>query len=362
MAGGTGGHGGLQPSSEALVHEHDVVMLDLDGVVYVSGHPVPGAPEGIAAARDAGARIAFITNNASRPPEKVAAKLTAMGVPADPGDVVTSAQAAAHLLRERFGDGARVLMLGAAGLRAALEAEELIVVEPTDESLDDPDGTDFPRALVTGYGPDVLWRHVMRSAVLVSAGLPWVASNTDLSIPTSYGVAPGHGVLCRMLEQFTGVTPTVAGKPDRHLFEETIRRVGGERPLMVGDRLDTDIEGANRAGMPSLLVLTGVTGLPELVTAAPELRPTYLALGLEGLTEAHPAPVAQGPTHRIGAASAEVVGDRLQVTWPETDPPDPADWWRVAVSAAWHHLDSVGTAADIDDLQPPGHQGSDDAG
>ena len=106
------------------------------------------------------------------------------------------------------------------------------------------------------------------AAVLIRDGLPYVASNTDGSVPTEFGLAPGHGALVRLISEFAGVEPVVAGKPSRPLLDETIRRVGGERPLMVGDRLDTDIEGAYRIGVDSLLVLTGVTGLEELAAAS----------------------------------------------------------------------------------------------
>ncbi len=130
----------------------------------------------------------------------------------------------------------------------------------------------------------------MRVAVRVRDGLPWVASNADLTIPTAFGTAPGHGVLVGVLRDFSGVEPVVAGKPERPLLDETIRRVGGERPLMVGDRLDTDIDGALNVGCDSLLVMTGVTGLAELVAVPAGHRPTYVAAGLGGLLEAHRAP------------------------------------------------------------------------
>ena len=125
------------------------------------------------------------------------------------------------------------------------------------------------RALCTGYGPEVLWRDIMRAAVLVRDGLPWVASNTDMSIPTDFGIAPGHGVLVDMLSRFSGVTPASGREARATALEETIRRVGGSRPLMVGDRLDTDIEGAHNVGVDSLLVLTGVSGLHDLASALP---------------------------------------------------------------------------------------------
>ena len=195
----------LGSSTVPLCEAHDLAMLDLDGVVYVSGRAVAGAPEAIAAARDAGLRVAFVTNNASRPPEAVAEKLVHLGVPAWNEDVVTSAQAAARILAARLPPESRVLMLGAEGLGRALVEEALVPVRSLDEGE--------VAAVVSGYGPDVLWRDIMRAAVRIRDGLWWVATNTDLTIPTSYGLAPGHGVQVRMLEQFSGVTPEVAGKP-----------------------------------------------------------------------------------------------------------------------------------------------------
>ncbi len=237
----------LGSSDVPLSERYDLGMLDLDGVVYVSGDAVPGAPAHLERARDAGMRLAFITNNAARPPERVAAHLVELGVEATTDDVVTSAQAAARLLAERFGAGARVVALGSDGLIAALRDAGLVPVGVEDEAV----------AVATGYGPDVLWRDIMRVAVRVRDGLPWVASNGDYH--------DSDGVRRRPWARRAGRDPgevhrgdaTTAGKPERPLLDETVRRVGGRRPLMVGDRLDTDIEGARRAGVDSLLVLTG---------------------------------------------------------------------------------------------------------
>lgn len=330
----------LTASERPLTAAYDLAMLDLDGVVYISGHAVPGAAEAIAAARDAGMTCGFVTNNASRTPESVARHLTSLGVAALPRDVVTSAQAAARLIAARVPPESRVLMVGGEGLAAALIAEALIPVTAAEDGV---------VAVVTGYGPDVLWRDIMRAAVLIREGLWWVATNADLSLPTAYGTAPGHGVLVGMIEQFSGVSPETAGKPHRPLLDETIRRLGGQRPLMVGDRLDTDIEGAGRAGLDSLLVLTGVTGLAELAAAPPALRPTYLASDLTGLLRSHPAPVADEAAAVCGGWTARVADGRLGVTGQGiTD-----DWWRAAAVAAWRHLDAAGAPADLTGVQPP---------
>lgn len=331
----------LGTSEVPLSEGYDLAMLDLDGVVYIGGDAVPGAAAELSRAREAGMRLAFITNNASRTPDQVAGQLRGLGVAAEASDVVTSAQAAARLLADRFGPGARVVCLGAEGLEQALRATGLAPVGVTDEAV----------AIATGYGPDVPWAAIMRAAVRIRDGLPWVASNTDHTFPAAFGVAPGHGVQVAMLRDFAGVDPVVAGKPARPLLDETIRRVGGMRPLMVGDRLDTDIEGANAAGLDSLLVLTGVTGLAELAGARRELRPTYVAPDLGGLLEPQPAPVP-GPDpgeQRLGGWS--VVGDhgRLRVTGGGS----PGDWWRVVAAAAWQHLDATGEPVDLTATTPP---------
>jgi len=324
---------------------HDLAMLDLDGVVYVGPDAVPGAPQHLAAAREHNLRLAFITNNASRPPDTVAAHLTDLDVPAERTDVVTSAQAAASVLLDRLGEGAKVVMLGATGLEQALREAGLVPV-----GVEDDDAV----ALVTGYGPDVLWRDIMRAAVRIRDGLWWVASNTDLTIPTAFGVAPGHGVLVETLQRFSGIDPVVAGKPARPLLDETIRRVGGERPLMVGDRLDTDILGGRNADIDSLLVLTGVTGLADLVAAGPELRPTYVAADLAGLGEPQPEVEQSDGAWAVGGWRAEARDGVLGV---EGDG-SADDWWRAVACASWHHLDETGDAAGTDGLEPPAAVGS----
>lgn len=329
----------LASSSDALSLIHDLGMFDLDGVVYIGGEAVPGAAEHLEAVRDDGMRCAFITNNAARTPGTVAEHLCALGVTAQESDVVTSAQAAARVLRERVGAGAAVVVLGGEGLREAVVAEQLVAVDVEDEAA----------AIVTGYGPDVRWSAVMRAAVRIRDGLWWVASNTDATIPTPFGVAPGHGVLVETLQRFADVDPVVAGKPERPLLDETIRRVGGERPLMIGDRLDTDIEGARRAGIDSLLVLTGVTGLAELVAARPAERPTYLGADLGTLRERQVAPEPHGDGWSLGGWAAQVSAGRLECDGDGTV----ADWWRCVAAAAWTHLDATGDVVDVADLRVP---------
>ncbi|MFC6285379.1 HAD-IIA family hydrolase [Nocardioides sp. GCM10027113] len=335
----------LRATSTPLVETYDLVMLDLDGVVYVGDAPVPGAPDHLRRAREAGAHLAFVTNNASRPPAAVAEKLAGLGVEAHEEDVVTSAQAAARVLLERHGAGARVAVLGTHGLLEALRAEGLEPVGVDDEAA---------VALATGYGPDVVWRDVMRAATRVRQGLPWVASNADLSLPTPFGEAPGHGVMVDLISRFAGVEPVVAGKPERPLLDETVRRVGGSTPLMVGDRLDTDIEGAHRAGVDSLLVLTGVTGLEDLLAADPKHRPAYLSSDLAGLFGSHPAPEEDDGAWSCGGWRVRVTDGRLAASGGG----DVDDWWRCVAAAAWSHRDATGRPADSTDLRVPSADGA----
>ena len=234
-------------------------------------------------------RVAFVTNNAARTPEAVAAHLRDLGVAAEPDDVVTSAQAAATLVAERVPAGAPVLVVGGDGLRAALTERGLRPVASAD---------DEPAAVVQGFAPDVGWTLLTEGVVAVRRGLPWVASNLDRTIPTARGLAPGNGALVGVIAAVTGATPVVAGKPELALHEEAVRRTGAQRPLVVGDRLDTDIEGANRAGADSLLVLTGVTSPGELVCAAGATAPV-VHRGGPGRRAARAPPAGAGAGWRL---------------------------------------------------------------
>jgi glycerol-1-phosphatase len=332
----------LGRSSAPLTECYDLAMLDLDGVVYVGRRAVPFAAEAVTAAAGDGMRCAFITNNASRPPEEVATHLRQLGIGASPADVVTSAQAAARMLVDLVGGGATVYVIGGAGLTSALAERELVGTQSFE---------DDPKAVVTGYHPDTRWRTVIDGALLVREGLPWVATNTDMSVPTPRGPGPGNGVLVAAIAEYAGRRPEVAGKPEPPLIRETVARLGAARPLMVGDRLDTDIAGARRTGHDSLLVMTGVTDLDDLVAAPPELRPTYIGADLRALFEPHASPSLRDD-HRVeaGGWTARVEHGRLVVEGEG----EAGDWWRAAASCAWRHLDSEGTALEVATTSPPG--------
>jgi HAD superfamily hydrolase (TIGR01450 family) len=333
---------------------YDLAILDLDGVVYIGPDAVPGAAEHLAAVGE-DLHVAFVTNNASRPPGSVADHLRELGIDVADEDVVTSAQAAARLLVDRVPEGAAVFVIGGRGLEVALDEVGLCPVQ-------DRDGQ--PAAVVSGFSADLRWGTVIAGAILVREGLPWVASNTDLTVPTPHGPGPGNGALVGAVARFAGREPVVAGKPEPPLLEETRRRVGGKRPLVVGDRLDTDILGARRVGYDSLLVTTGVTGLAELVAAPEGMRPSYVGSDLGALTRRHPAPTADGAGFRSGCWRAEVRDGVLTVSRVDREegPAEQGDgldaWWRVVACAGWRHLDESGRAPDLGKLQPPGSVGT----
>jgi len=314
--------GTLRGSADPLDTAYDVALLDLDGVVYLGGTAIPGAAQALRKAESAGMRLAYVTNNAFRTPAAVAALLTSFGAPATAPDVVTSAQAAARLLAERLPAGAPVLVIGGTGLRMAVRERGLRPVSTV---------ADRPQAVVQGYSPDVGYSVLAEGGLAVAAGALFVATNGDLTLPSRRGRQPGNGSLVQVIATATGVQPLVAGKPEPPLHRESVLRTGAKHPLVVGDRLDTDIEGARRVGADSMLVLTGVTDPADAVLASPSQRPTYLAEDLAGLLEPHPdvtspdgAFSCEGWTARWAQEHLELTGDGERI-----------DGLRALCAAAW---------------------------
>lgn len=322
---------------------YDVALLDLDGVVYVGPEAVPGVPDALQSARAAGMRLGFVTNNAARTPEQVAEHLTELGIVAAPEDVITSSQAAATVVAELFGAGARVLPVGGPGVAAALRAAGLTVVDRAE---------DRPVAVVQGYGREVGWAQLAEAVVAVRDGARHVATNADATIPSPRGPLPGNGAMVGVVRDVTGQDPLVTGKPDPAMHAECVRRTGARRPLVVGDRLDTDIEGARRAGAASLLVLTGVTGPALLLAAPPEHRPDLLAADAAGVLHAHPAVAGDRGSWRCGGwtASAGEGEDVLVLEEPsaaDARTGDGLDGLRALCAAHWARHPDRGAAARV---------------
>ncbi|MFI1096510.1 HAD-IIA family hydrolase [Streptomyces sp. NPDC020917] len=310
-------------SEHPLDVAYDTALLDLDGVVYAGGDAIAHAVESLDSAHRQGMRLAYVTNNAARTPQTVAEHLTRLGVPAAAEDVITSAQAVARLIADQVPAGAKVLAVGGEGLVAALRERGLVPVESA---------VDGPAAAVQGYSPDLRWAQLAEMAYAVNAGVPWFASNTDLTIPSGRGIAPGNGAAVEVVRIATGATPQVAGKPLPPMHRETVIRTGARRPLVVGDRLDTDIEGAFAGGVDALLVLTGVTTPAALLAAEPRHRPAYVGADLRDLLRAQPevADAADG-AFGCGGWTASAGADELALDGEG----DPLDGLRALCAAAW---------------------------
>jgi glycerol-1-phosphatase len=324
-------------TTRPLCEVYDTALLDLDGVVYAGAEAVDHAVESLARARAAGMRLAYVTNNASRTPQAVAEHLTRLGTPTDAGEVITSAQAVARLIAEQVPAGSAVLAIGGEGLFQALHERGLRTVASAE---------DKPAAVVMGFSRDLGWAHLAEATFAVNAGVPFFASNTDLTVPTQRGIAPGNGTLVEAVRIASGgVRPQVAGKPRPPMHRETILRTGAERPLVVGDRLDTDIEGAHVGGVDSLLVLTGVTKPAEVVAAVPEHRPTYIAADLRGLLVAQPPVEPAGESaFRCGGWTARA-GDGV---WVLDGEGDRCDGLRALCAAAWSAAEEHGGEKPLD--------------
>lgn len=254
-----------------LAERYDCILFDLDGVLYRGEEAVPGAPETLATLRGAGTRVAFLTNNSSRTPEQVADRLSRLGMTASPSEVVTSALATADLLATQGGGTAYVI--GGEGIARALADAGLEVLDGEPESAD---------LVVVGIDEGLTYAGLRRACLLVRGGARLVATNVDPTFPSEGGVLwPGAGALVAAITTATDAEAEVVGKPFSPLFASALQRAGGGIPLVVGDRLDTDIAGAVALGWDSMLVLTGVSSRDELVTAT--VRPTYVAEDVRAL-------------------------------------------------------------------------------
>lgn len=255
---------------------YDVLLLDLDGTVYHGSEVVPGAADAVAEAHRAAVRLRYVTNNASKSPQQVADHLTGLGVPASPDEVSTSAQAGAKLLAELVPAGSSVLVVGTESLVAEIRGVGLNPVRDYSEAVS---------AVVQGHSPTTTWENLAHACRAIRAGARWVACNVDPTLPSEFGELPGNGSMVAALRTATGQHPEVAGKPAPALFRTAMESAQGGHGLVVGDRLDTDIAGANAAGLNALLVLSGVTTAAALIAAVPEERPTHLAWDIRAITD-----------------------------------------------------------------------------
>ncbi|MBV6762593.1 HAD-IIA family hydrolase [Rhodococcus opacus] len=308
-----------------LRENYDALLLDLDGTLYQGPQEIPGAREALAVGTQS---CYYVTNNASRSPGDVAEHLTELGFAADESTVVTSSQSAARLLAENVAPDSPVLVVGTEALADEVRNVGLRPVRSFE---------DAPAAVVQGHSPTTDWAILAEATLAIRAGAVWVAANLDSTLPTERGLVLGNGSMVAALRAATSREPLVAGKPAAPLMEDAMRRSGCVRPLVIGDRLDTDIAGANNVGLDSLLVLTGVSTAIDVLRAVPEQRPTYLASELDALNQ----PADESLVGENSRWSVEFDGTDLVIE-PAADSAEPVDsaaLLRAVAVGAWKFPD-----------------------
>lgn len=309
-------------TASALIAAYDGVVCDLDGVVYRGGEAVPGAPASLQELVARGVGLVYATNNASRVPAEVARQLSGLGAPSSEADVVSSAQAGAARLASDLAPGARVLALGGPGVAEALRDVGLVPVRPADVDFDGAraQGSESAvsaaaevSAVLQGFGRDLTVGDFEIAARLLAVGARWVGSNDDATLPLPWGQAPGNGAYVDLLAEATGRRPDVVGKPHPPLYRLALERLGSDerRTLAVGDRLATDIAGAQAAGLDSAWVLTGVDRPSDLL--ATDATPTYVVASLDELLQPYAVPERQADGWRCGSAEVAYADGRLVV-------------------------------------------------
>lgn len=324
-----------------FIDAYDSAMFDLDGVVYLGPEAVEGVPAALAELRELGVKVGFVTNNAGRSADVVVEQLNHLGIECRLSDVVTSPQAIAQVMRAELPEGAKVQVCGAQALADEMTAAGFTVVS---------DFTEEPVAVVQGYDPNLSWPSLDNAGFAIQHGARWFGTNTDISRPTHLGLTPGAGAQIAALRAAVPDAPiTVAGKPYPPLLQATIKRMQAATPVFVGDRLDTDIEGARNVGIDSFLVFTGAHGKKDLAAAVPEQRPTAIGWNVAGLLEPRREASWQDDAVVCGSARAVASGSVVQLEGPLNSVAEQLDALWAIVQLTWRD-DSLDATAALDEL------------
>ena len=311
-------------AAKSLASHYDTVLADLDGVIYEGTMAIAGAAEAILGLKKQGLKVGFVTNNSSRKTSTIAEQLATFGVAARPDEIISSGQTGVELMQGMIAPGSKVLVVGGEGLRARGEAAGFELVK---------DSNGEPKAVIQGFSPDLTWRELAEASFAIQRGAVWVATNSDWTIPQERGLAPGNGTMLAAVHTATGIFAKVAGKPEPAIFDTAMRVFGSRKALFVGDRLDTDILGANRAEIDSVLVLTGVSTRKDLLAAKKEERPAFVVESMLDLLEPYVEPKRTKHGFRCGDALVENLLDRIVVV--EGDPTS-IEALRAACSVIWN--------------------------
>jgi HAD superfamily hydrolase (TIGR01450 family) len=258
----------------ALADDFDGLLIDLDGVVWIGREPVPGAVETLAALLAAGKRIDFVTNNPGKFPAAYAERLRRLGIEVAEEQIITAGIVAARLAGEAAGPGGGVFVIGGAPLK------EMVAATGT-KLLQGEEGREAGVVVVSGHR-DFDYAELLTAKRALDGGAALFATSRDPTMPMPGGEWPGTGAILAAVETASGRTAEIAGKPERHLFEMALAALGGaKRVAMVGDRVSSDIEGGRRAGLETILVLSGTTTREQAAAAEP--RPDHVIDDLAAL-------------------------------------------------------------------------------
>ena len=318
-----------------VFNQFETLFLDLDGVVYEGENAIVDSVESITSVRNSGIKVGYITNNSSRKPETIAQQLRGFGLELSEEEVISSAQAGVELLATMIPAGSKVLVVGGEGLRSKVLEAGFELVASSEEG---------PVAVIQGFAPDVGWKDLAEASYSIQNGAKWVATNQDWTIPREKGIAPGNGTLVSAVHTAVGKLPVVAGKPERAIFDTAMRKLEAKSALYVGDRLDTDVVGANQAGLGSALVMTGVTTRKELLAAKTDSRPNYILGTLKDLLSPYREPVKTKRGYKLGDAEVELLGEKVVVSFGD---PKSLDALKAACLTIW----SSGTPIHLLDVE-----------
>lgn len=284
---------------------YDTVLCDLDGVIYEGTHAIVDAPETISSFIASGIPVGYVTNNSSRKPETIAEQLLGFGIETSPSNVIGSAKTGVEILATLIPAGAKVLVVGGEGLRSRVVEAGFELVKSSD---------DQPAGVIQGFDPSVAWTDLAEASYSIANGAKWVATNQDWTIPREKGIAPGNGTLVSAVHTAVGQLPIVAGKPEPAIYKTAVEHFGAKRALFVGDRIDTDIRGANRAGIDSVLVMTGISTRKEVLGVKKEDRPTFIVSTMAELLANYDEPKKTKRGFACKDAEVELLGNKVVVT------------------------------------------------
>ncbi len=285
--------------------QYDTLLCDLDGVVYEGPRAISSAPETINTLINLGVPVGYVTNNSSRKPETIAEQLLGFGISTAPENIIGSAKTGVEILSTMIPAGSKVLVVGGEGLRSRVTEAGFEIVSSSDEK---------PIGVIQGFDPSVAWTDLAEASYAIANGAKWVATNQDWTIPREKGIAPGNGTLVAAVHTAVGQLPVFAGKPEPAIYNTALKHFGSNKALFVGDRIDTDIRGANRAGVDSALVMTGISPRKEALGAKPEDRPKYIIGTMAELLKDYDQPKKTKRGYSCRDAEVELLGNKVLVT------------------------------------------------